>query len=156
MNKKIRGKSFVNETLCMKLYRDYYFLRRDERPLSEQCLSGGELLRGEDALPHVVADGVHDEPAALGGVRLLVVRGRSGHGSVRIPRQQHKLQFPGNARVFNPDKTNLSVNKQTIISAHMPCALRARKIIRGTRATLTWRLVKVFMVKMSIEDSSHI
>ena len=112
MNKKIRGKSFVNETLCMKLYRDYYFLRRDERPLSEQCLSGGELLRGEDALPHVVADGVHDEPAALGGVRLLVVRGRSGHGSVRIPRQQHKQQFPGNARVFQSGQISVSTSRR--------------------------------------------
>ena len=62
------------------------FLRRNERPLSKYCLSGGELLRGEDPLPDVVADGVHDEPAALGGVGLLVVRGgRSGHHGSNFP-----------------------------------------------------------------------
>ena len=59
--------------------QNYFFnLGRDERALPEDGLAGDEVPRGEDALPHVVADRVHDEPAALRRVRLLVV-GR-GHG----------------------------------------------------------------------------
>ena len=69
-------------------------LRRHERPLPEDGLPGEEVPRGEDALPHVVADRVHDEPAALRRVRLLVVGG--GHGSSTLLQflRQQQDEFP--------------------------------------------------------------